>query len=407
MGAASGDSAPGNQSRHERSPIRVLLWSPAGAGEHYHGPGILAYRLYSLAEPAHLTASLAHGYPEQARYAVFRDQHFIHPLRSTPLSVWMFLRRARAWIDEHAREFDIFHGIAGFHPTMMPALWASNANLPAVVYLASHEMDLADKYGWKGVLGLPGRRRKLAHRLDAMVAMSGAIFEELISYGIPERKIARIPTAVDVAMFRPVEEHERRALRARFGWHDALTVIFVGGLTPRKRPHLLIESVALAKRRGVDCQVAFVGPEHDPAYVAQMKALASSLGVESIVQWVGFTPDVSPFFQASDCFALPSSNEGMPAALAEAMATGIPSIVTAISGTIDLVTDGVEGRIVDPNASEITDVLVDYFKTSPKVARAHGQAARRKVEQRCSLPAVLDAYEQLFHRLLRGGDAAA
>jgi glycosyltransferase involved in cell wall biosynthesis len=147
------------------------------------------------------------------------------------------------------------------------------------------------------------------------------------------------------------------------------------------------------------------GPDHAPDYTAAMKKRSEELGISSKVIWAGFSDDVAPRYRAADIYSLPSENEGLPNAMLEAMACGLPSIVTAISGTTDLISEGVEGRLVNPDAEEIAEALASYIK-SPATAAKHGRAAREKVVARCSAEVVLDAHERLFRRIMAGGPAA-
>ena len=118
-------------------------------------------------------------------------------------------------------------------------------------------------------------------QISGLIAMSQAIYAELRSYDIPERKIARIPMGVDTSRFRPPSDAvERQALRRQFGWSDMPTLVFVGGITERKQPHLLIEAIGLLHKRGLKCQLAIVGPDQEPPYTERMKHRAREVGVE-------------------------------------------------------------------------------------------------------------------------------
>lgn len=384
----------------------MLLWAPGGSGEHYHGPGSFTYRLYSTAPPGRYALTLAYGSPRQEQYPLFHEQHLIHPLTGGPWPIWQFLVKARQWVDAHYRELDIMHGLGAFHTTVAPAFRAHELGLPAVIFMTLHKIELTDKSGWKRLLGWPQRRRAMIKRLDGIVAMSQAIFDELTEIGIDERRIARIPMGVDMTRFHPpADDDEKRRLRRSLGWRELPTLVFVGAVTPRKRPHLLLEAIGLLKQQGLECQLAIVGPEQDQEYVRQMKDRAAALGIESLVVWHGFSADVAPIFRACDFFGLPSQAEGMPASLVEALATGLPSIVTAISGATDLVDDGVNGRFVEPDAAQIADALAMYLR-DPALTDSHRAAAVRKVETRFSAKAVLEAYDRMFRRILAGGDAA-
>ncbi|MCI0363143.1 MAG: glycosyltransferase family 4 protein [Phycisphaerales bacterium] len=388
-----------------QKPIRVLLWSPGGSGEHYHGPGSFSYRLYSSAAPGRFEITLVHGFRSQKAHELFQAQHLLHPLGGA-LATWQFVRKGREWLVRNAREFDVFHGLAGFQATVAPAFEAQKLGLPAAIFIASHLMDLADKGGWKAIIGMPRRRRKMVKSLSAVIAMSQAIYDEMIGYGIAPTKIARIPMGVDCGRFHPVgDESERRSVRRQLGWKELPTLVFAGGITDRKRPHLLVEALGVLKSRGLECQLAMIGPDHQPQYTQHMKQRAGELKVDSQIIWFGFTEDIAPLLRAGDFFALPSANEGMPAALVEAMASGLPSIVTAISGNTDLVGDNVHGRIVQPDADDIAAALAVYLNDSA-LARRQGLAAREKVVAQFSTTVVLDEYERMFRRMMAGQGVA-
>jgi glycosyltransferase involved in cell wall biosynthesis len=382
-----------------KKQMRILLWSPGGAGEHYHGPGSFSYRLYSNLAPEAFAVTLAHGSVQQGRYERFGRQVLISALRGDAYSYWKFLRKGRRFVDRHIAEFDIFHGIAGFHSTMMPAYEASRRGIPTVVFLANHGVELADKSLVKRVLGLPRQRRRMAQSINAIVAMSTAIHRELLDYGVSEARITRIPMGTDTRKYRPaIDERERSDLRARYGLLDLPTLVFVGGVTRRKRPDLLIEALGNLRHMGMDIQLAVVGPEHDKDYCAVLRLRARELGVSQVVRWLGFSTEVHDLLRASNFFALPSECEGMPAALVEAMASGLPAIVTRISGSEDLVADGVNGRIVSTDGGEIAEALKQYL-IDPTLAHQHGAAARSLVEKNFSLDSVADKYTKLFFAL--------
>jgi glycosyltransferase involved in cell wall biosynthesis len=390
-------------------PIRVLLWSPAGSGDHYHGPGSFMYRLYSGAAPGRFDISLAHGLVGQKEYPLFRAQHRIAPLGGggiASLRMWRFLWRARSWLRSHAREFDVFHGLTAFHVSLAPAIEAQRLGVPAAIFMAAHNKELTDKAGLKRLLGLPRRRRKMIREVAAVIAMTQLIHEELVAIGVPERRIARIPMGVDMQRFHPpVSMADRAAVRAELGWPERFTLAFVGGLTQNKRPHLLMEALALLRKQGVEAQVAFIGPDHNPEYVAGIKSRSRELGVADLLIWHGFTPDVSPLLRGCDCFALPSTSEGMPASMVEAMASGMPVIATPISGAVDLVQEDRTGLFVQPDPQDIARTWRVYVD-QPERAWREGQAARMHVQNTHSREAVLDAHERMFRRIMTGGDAA-
>lgn len=391
------------------TPVRVLLWSPKGSGTHYYGPGSFFYRMYSRADPGRFEITLAHTQPQQHRHELFIDQHRIDPNPYAPsssigryIALRRYCRSARAFLDRHAGAFDIFHGLSAYHWTTEPAWEAHRRGLPAVVFLATSQSELRDKSGLRALLGLPRKRRRMLMELEAIVVMSTAVYDEALRYGFDPSKIARIPMGIDMDRFRPAsDDHERAALRRELGWPDTFTLIFVGGHTRNKRPHLLIDAVAMLRDRRHDCRLVLVGPEQDPAYAAEMRALIADHGIEDHVHFHGFTDDVAPLLRAADVFCLPSTSEGMPASVTEAMASGLPALGTAISGITDLIEHEQTGFLIEPDPASIADALRRYI-TDESLRAAHGAAGRQRILRHFSTSVVLDAYERLFRRVMAG-----
>lgn len=400
----------------DNSPLKVLLWSPKGSGLHYGGPGMAAYRVYSKSDAGAFRLTLVHGYAQQINYPVFSSVFFLGEAGPGSLQMMRFIGRGKKWIAAHAKDFDVFHGLQGFHPTMVPAITARRNGLPAVVKLAAYKSDLSDKPGLRhSFLKSASTRRRWAASLDAVVATSSDIAEELLSYGVPESRIARIPNGVDTdQFFPPLSQDDVQKSRLALGWPERPTLLFVGGINQRKRPHLLIDVIAQAAVSGsgpaADCQVVLIGPADEPRYLESIRIRAKQLGVSERVIIEPFRADINLAYQAADAFALLSRSEGMPNALLEAMASGLPSIVTAFSGARDIISDGVNGRIVsisEQDSSSIggegvamaSEALVEALS---KEGRAMGSRAAVDVRDRFSAYVVARMYEKLFRSIISG-----
>lgn len=375
--------------------MNVLLWSPKGAGLHYGGPGRAAYTLYSTLSERGVAASLAHGWHEQPPDdPVFRATHRVAALTSSKAAQARFLAAGRRWLKRHHGDYDLFHGIGGYHITVSPAAYASSLGIPAVVKLAMHRGELIRRPGPAGLLGFGPLRRRMLAKLAAVIAISTEIADELLEYGVPHQKIARIPNGVDTRRFRPVGAAARRERRAGLGLRDVPTVLFVGALTPRKRPHALLEAAAKAQATGIELQVVLVGPCADPDYRESLGRLADERGLGSHIRFVGFVEDPVPYLEAADMFVLPSTQEGLPNALAEAMAAGLAAVATPASGVGDLIEDGHDGFVVRTDDA-LADVMADVL-TSDAVRDRVGHNARVKIERSFSVDAVAAAHLELF-----------
>src|SRR4030095_698575 len=95
--------------------IRLLLWAPNGAGLHYSGPGMSAFRLLSKLQPADgLDVTLAHGFVDQGYHSVFSAQELVAPIDGSPLSQLSFIWRGRRWLSRPRGRVDVFYGVQVF-----------------------------------------------------------------------------------------------------------------------------------------------------------------------------------------------------------------------------------------------------------------------------------------------------
>ena len=386
---------------------RLLLWAPNGAGLHYSGPGMSAFRLLSKLQPTDgLDVTLAHGFAAQEISRTFSAQEFVAPINGSALSQIDFIWRGRRWLSRQRGRFDVFYGLQAFDYTVLPAETAESIGIPAIVKVVQHHADLADKSGWRSLLGRAKARREKVARLSGIVAISDAIRQELISYRVPERKIACIPNGVDTDRFRPpATPMERDRARAELGLPDEAIILFVGAILPRKRPHLLVKALGELRSAGIDAHLILAGPVKDGRYADAIKSSAQELGIDHQVTWTGFVRDTEVLYKAADIFALPSSNEGMPNALLEAMASGLPSVITPIPGSVDLVRDDEEGIVRDGTLPSVASALSRYIR-APQLLAEHGAAARARALSRFSARSVLERHIALYRRVSAGGDAA-
>lgn len=136
----------------------------------------------------------------------------------------------------------------------------------------------------------------------------------------------------------------RKAKRAEFGFKD-IDFVFMstGQISVRKNHEVIIKALAELNNTNVKYLIAGFGEEEN-----RLKKLALELGVTNQVVFAGYRNDVKELLHAVDGFAFPSLQEGLPVALMEAMAVGLPIVCSRIRGNEDLICNGVGGFLVDP-----------------------------------------------------------
>lgn len=247
-------------------------------------------------------------------------------------------------------------------------------------------------------LGQPVVRlsRYLLRRAGAViVVLSTRMKVDLAAHGFHPASVRVIPNGVDFQHFRPVVAETPPAERAR-------TVLFVGRLTYQKGVDALLHAWHIVREHLPESEQARLTIVGTGPRAAQLERLASTLDITDSVELAGEQRDIAAWLSRSDVFVLPSRWEGMPNALLEAMASGLPCIATRVSGSEDMIQHGANGLLVAPDDPEtLADALLTLLR-DPALGPQYGRAARATVEETYSLGHVLDAYVALYQSLCGG-----
>jgi glycosyltransferase involved in cell wall biosynthesis len=218
--------------------------------------------------------------------------------------------------------------------------------------------------------------------------------------GVAEERIVDLPCEVDPDVFRPGEPGAAETARARFAIPPGAHVVTcVGRFVPEKELATLVAAfgrVAVADPAAI-LVLAGDGPERG----AISRLARGVAGGERIILTGALAEaEVRDLLQASDVFALVSSLEGIPCALVEAMAAGLPCVVSDIDGTRDTVTDGANGLRVPPrDADRLAGALLELL-SDPRRRAAMGAESRRRALQRYTPDIVASAHEALYRQLV-------
>jgi glycosyltransferase involved in cell wall biosynthesis len=198
--------------------------------------------------------------------------------------------------------------------------------------------------------------KRLFEGASAVVATSEREFEELVSGGVAREKIRLRRNGVEA----PGSWPERGTFRKRLGiTEDAKVILFLGRLSEKKSPGLLLEAFASLcnETQEKTAQLVFAGPDDD-GMQTRLVAMAAQLGVASQVQFAGpiFGQTKWAAYWDADVFVLPSQNENFGNTAAEAVAAGTPVIVTEQCGIAPLLAD-MAGIVVPHDAGALTRAI--------------------------------------------------
>jgi glycosyltransferase involved in cell wall biosynthesis len=221
----------------------------------------------------------------------------------------------------------------------------------------------------------------VAKRAKVNIAVGSTLAYGMMKRGIPSHRIRVILNGVNICRFNPkITEDEKSYLRDKYGLpRDKILLLFVGGLRREKGIDLLIWALHKLIQREKNVFLTIVGAGYQRNY---LETIVNKLHLNPYIKFLGSIPesDLPRLYVSSDVFVLPSYLEGMPLVALEAMASGIPIIITDIFGK-DLITDNIEGLLVP--AKDINALSEAMYKlvTDSELRKKMGMAARKKAEK--------------------------
>jgi len=245
----------------------------------------------------------------------------------------------------HAAAIHTFHGIhhAGYSSLYLPLERAFARRSFAVIHVSESQAAEARRLG----LAPPGRTRVIVNGVDAQQVRATA---------------ARAPLSREALGLKP----------------DALVLGTVARFDPVKRLDVLLRTLALLLPRVPEAQLLIVGdgPEREA-----LRALARELDPGGRVVFAGAIPDAARVLPLVDLYVTAARREGLPLAVLEAMACGLPVLATEAPGHVDAVEHGVTGRLVPvDDAPRLAEGAADLLR-DPALRARMGQAGRERVER--------------------------
>ena len=208
---------------------------------------------------------------------------------------------------------------------------------------------------------------------------------------MPGDRVEVIPNGVDDATFCPASPEEKAAARQQIGVPaDAFVVGGMGRLAFEKNFAIIPE---LARRHsGAVFVIAGSGPQED-----LLKALTARLGVEDRVRWVGAVTDRAAFYHALDGFILPSLHEGLPMALLEAMASGVPVLASRLEGIAAALVENEEGLLAAAGDLDEFSAKLARLEAEPELREKLAGAARTKASSQYSAAQTARQVESVYY----------
>lgn len=227
--------------------------------------------------------------------------------------------------------------------------------------------------------------------------LSSRSHEYLISHGFRADKIVRIPNAIDINKFRPAPEKRPDPAKSERDIVCVARMSFPKGIDVLLHAwyRMLSEPAEWRSQLKPRLLIAGGGELEYP-----IKRIAKELEIEDSVVFLGTIKDVIPLVQGAWSFVLPSRWEGMPNALLEAMACEVPCISTRVSGSEDIIENGVNGLLVEPEQpKELAEALRQVIEDTD-LAQRLAKEGLETIKRDYLLTRVTEQMVELYDRAL-------
>jgi len=270
-------------------------------------------------------------------------------------------------------------------PIVYGALAGQLAGVGAVVG-TRHSLSTTRRFSRRWLL-----ENAAAWLVSHYIAVSRTVLESATASGsIARRKASVIYNGVDIEKYVPESGTGKEG-------YGTVVVGCVARLSHEKCHSDLIDAVKLLVDQGRDVQLVLVG---DGSLRRQLEDQVSRLRLVEHVRFLGTRDDVAALLRTFDIFALASRFEGLPLTVLEAMATGLPVVVTRVGSLHEAVEEGRNGLIVPSERPAQLAAAIDKLVVDPSLRSRMGAAGRCMCEERFSLALVAEQHEDLYERLL-------
>ncbi len=228
---------------------------------------------------------------------------------------------------------------------------------------------------------------------EAIIAVSKSLRDDIVKRtSLNAKKTMIICNGIDTANFvRPKSDR----LRDQFGWSKEDIIIgSLGNIRPAKAYDVLLQTASLLKNN-VNIRFVIAGQGSGKLY-QNLLDTRTSLGLDEVVHFLGFNDDPAEFLSNLDLFLLSSSSEGFSIATIQAMAAGLPVIVTKSGGPQEIVSQNKNGILVDVGEPQLIANTIEMLLNDPKLRNNLAKDGERLVKQTFDIAKMVSSYEEAY-----------
>jgi glycosyltransferase involved in cell wall biosynthesis len=225
------------------------------------------------------------------------------------------------------------------------------------------------------------------NKCDKVRAVSSSTEQQVIQIS-PSKDIVRFPAWVD---FKDFEEIDSTIVN-----HDKFNILFIGSVTDRKKPHMIIEAINSLQDKNINLSI--VGPTPNEKYLEELKDLIVNRNLSSQITLIGSVDreKVKEFYKNSSLMVLPSISEGLARVIFESQVASCPVLVTDAPGMSDIVIDGQTGYMFESNNLESLSEKMAYIKANYEEVSAIAKNAKNFILSNYSEDNFKFSFKKLF-----------
>ena len=291
-----------------------------------------------------------------------------------------------------------------YHDVVFGFLLSLFKAIPFVCYLQLPPHQ--EKFGRPHTLGLKG--------VQKFIALSKQTKADWINFGLREDKIDIVHVGINLKVYKSADDFSV----VKKEWNiptDTRVISYIGRIDREKGLEILIKAFALLVKRGISARLLIAGRpvahsslEAGEQYKKFLEQLATNLGVDKDVKFLGHVTNTTSVYQVSDVTVLPSVwSEPFGRVIIESMACGTPVVASRTGGIPEILTGEFQNGLVEPgNEEALSDALnsvVDWRERDPQF----GNRCREHVLSKFNLDKMIDGIEQVLLKVTERRDSAS
>ena len=308
-----------------------------------------------------------------------------------------------------ASDYDMIHFHVLWWGSLIAAGWAKKHSIPTVYQSVLLDSDT------------PGNIRKerfgkikvnLLKNFSCILAISDFLAQDYLENGFIKEQVVTLMNSVDTSLFQPLSiDDEKTRLRQRFGLPINSTIlIFVGSVIQRKGVDVLVEAFKQVSQNIPDVFLLLVGPhtKHenpslDENWIVALQNSLAEANLTSRTSFLGLVSDrqvLADLYRASDLFVFPSRVEGLGNVILEAMASGLPVVVSDLPVFEGVIRHNENGVTVPVEDIPATAQAIIKLINAPILAEEYGRKAREDAVQNFSFSSWQSRLVEVYQRLI-------